>query len=572
MKKLLSISMAIIMAATIFVVPSSFVAYGDVDNNSTTAAEQENVVASDIDLSKASVVLDQSEYAYTGNAIKPEPVVQYSGATLIKGTHYTVAYKNNIKAGTAEVIITGKEGSGCIGTIAQTFNIVPADISKAKVSLVYTYYNYRGEPRIPTLTVKYNSKTLKEGVDYKLNCENNKYPGTAKVKVIGINNFTGQSAEKNFYIANMSNFKVKSTGSTYIQLSWSREPGVTGYEIYKYSFSKKKWYAFKTVVGNENVTYTDKDEKAGYGNKYKIRAYVKDKDGKHHHGVWTDVLCATTKPGRVTLNSFTTNVKLDAKVTWKTRKSSGYQVLLSRNSDFSNATKYTIKSSSASSKTITGLRDNRTYYVKVRAYRTYYGKTQYGSWSYYKKIKTSDTGWITINGKKYYYRNGEPLHGSHTIDGSKYYFGSGAGRLLGTTPTMWSKVANETSGTSWLLITSRDENRTCVYHREDGRWILKYYWKCTTGAEGTRTPRGTFTVPETKTHLEKFGSGYTCWYATRFYKRCYYHSVLYYQNSQVNILDGRLGASLSHGCIRLAKSNALWIYNNIDAGTKVIVY
>ena len=139
---------------------------------------------------------------------------------------------------------------------------------------------------------------------------------------------------------------------------------------------------------------------------------------------------------------------------------------------------------------------------------------------------------------------------------------------------MWSKVRNQTSGTKYLIATSRDLNVTCVYSGSKGNWNLKYYWKCTTGAAGTRTPAGAFSTPTTKPKLRYMGqtNSYTCWYATRFYKRCYYHSVLYNYMSHTSIQDGRLGSSLSHGCVRLAKGNAKWLYDNIKPGTKVIVY
>ena len=37
-------------------------------------------------------------------------------------------------------------------------------------------------------------------------------------------------------------------------------------------------------------------------------------------------------------------------------------------------------------------------------------------------------------------------------------------------------------------------------------------------------------------------------------------------------MDGRLGQSISQGCVRLDIDNAKWIYNNIPSGTKVKIY
>ena len=51
---------------------------------------------------------------YTGSAIKPAVTVKYDGKTLVANTDYTLSYSNNMNAGTATVVITGKgdyEGS-----------------------------------------------------------------------------------------------------------------------------------------------------------------------------------------------------------------------------------------------------------------------------------------------------------------------------------------------------------------------------------------------------------------------------------------------------------------------------
>ena len=48
----------------------------------------------------------------------------------------------------------------------------------------------------------------------------------------------------------------------------------------------------------------------------------------------------------------------------------------------------TVKSSSASSKTVNKLKAKENYYVQVRAYKKASGKTYYGTWSTVKKVKT----------------------------------------------------------------------------------------------------------------------------------------------------------------------------------------
>ena len=571
-KKFLSICLTLIMSATVFVIPVSSEVYGTTIEETDMQASGNGELQNDTDIGDSEVMLDVWEYVYTGNAVKPVPKVKHNGKILDGNTDYTLAYKNNVKAGTAKLIVTGT--GEYIGTKSVDFNIIPAEISSAQIQFNNNIldYNYTGKARIPYLTVKLNGKTLKKDEDYVLKCKNNIYPGTATVEITGIKNYKS-SVSKNFYIAMVNGLKVKTTGTDSITLNWSKESGVSGYVVFKYSFSKKKWNAVKTIYGNSTVTYKDTNVKAGYGYQYRVKSFVKV-GSKPYYGQPSKTLNAPARPEKVKLTKLSTNVRLDITAYWKKKISTGYQVKISRKSDFSNSITYTVRSASSLSKTINVSKDNTVYYVKVRAYRTYGGKTVYGSWSDSRKIRTDGTGWATFSGKKYYYRGGNPVKGSSTINGNMYYFNKNNGELLGASYTMWSKIKNQSSGTKWLIAVSRDLNRTCVYYRQDGKWTLKYYWKCATGADATRTPAGIFTVPKDKTYLRYFGNskGYTCWYATRFYKRCYFHSVLYYPASQVNILDGRLGANLSHGCVRLAKDNALWIYNNIKAGTKVVIY
>ena len=77
-----------------------------------------------ISISKASVTLSTSTYAYDGKAKKPGVTVKLNGKALKNGTDYTVSYSNNKNIGTATVKITGK--GSYTGTITKTFKINPA--------------------------------------------------------------------------------------------------------------------------------------------------------------------------------------------------------------------------------------------------------------------------------------------------------------------------------------------------------------------------------------------------------------------------------------------------------------
>ncbi len=116
--------------------------------------------------------------------------VYFGKKKLVYGTDYSVSYKNNINAGTAKIIITGK--GNFTGSVEKTFTILNPDsyvsITGAKYSGVNKSYSYTGLAITPAVTVKVGTKTLVKDVDYTVSYENNVYSGTAKITITGTEN------------------------------------------------------------------------------------------------------------------------------------------------------------------------------------------------------------------------------------------------------------------------------------------------------------------------------------------------------------------------------------------------
>ena len=127
------------------------------------------------------------------------------------------------------------------------------------------------------------------------------------------------------------------------------------------------------------------------------------------------------------------------------------------------------------------------------------------------------------------------------------------------------------SSTNYLILVNRSTHKVGIYKGRQGSWINIKRYSCGDGKSSTPTIEGTFTVG---IKLWYFDSGSArCWYATQFSGNYLFHSVLYYRDSYpADVMDGTLGAGVSHGCVRLEVSNARWIYDNIPGGTKVVVY
>ena len=125
---------------------------------------------------------------YTGKALTTTVTVKLNGKTLKSGTDYTVAYKNNVKAGTATITVTGK--GNYTGTAKGTFTIAKASVAKATVSKIANQ-KHDGKAKTPRPTVKVGGRTLKLNTDYTLTYKNNVKPGTATVTIKGKGNYTG---------------------------------------------------------------------------------------------------------------------------------------------------------------------------------------------------------------------------------------------------------------------------------------------------------------------------------------------------------------------------------------------
>ena len=184
-------------------------------------------------------------------------------------------------------------------------------------------------------------------------------------------------------------------------------------------------------------------------------------------------------------------------------------------------------------------------------------------------------GFFEIDGCKYY---ADPNTGcifrncDVTVDGQLYHADHNGVLTPVSVPdgcqAIFDRLGNLQSPTNYGIIVDTNEHKVCVFEGGTGNWHLAKVFDCTTGAPATPTVLGTFSVYD---RGYSFGSGYTCYYYTAFYGPYYFHSVLYDEGT-FNIQDGRIGESLSHGCVRLAIENAQWIYENIPNDTTVITF
>ena len=209
-------------------------------------------------------------YTYDGTAKTPGVTVKNGEKILTKGVDYEVTYRNNINAGTATVVVTGK--GNYAGEITKIFTIAKKAVSTTTVTLNQTNYTYDGVAKTPTPTVKDGSKTLTVGTEYTVRYANNTNAGTASCIIEGTGNYTGTKTvtftitAKSMEGSTGNTFTVTVNPETYVYNGTEREPAVTvkdGSKTLTAGTNYTVAYSNNINAGTAKVTVTGKGNYSG---------------------------------------------------------------------------------------------------------------------------------------------------------------------------------------------------------------------------------------------------------------------------------------------------------------------
>ena len=154
-----------------------------------------------------------------------------------------------------------------------------------------------------------------------------------------------------------------------------------------YTYNGKAKKPTATVTLNGKTLKKDVDYTVKYSSNTAIGKAKVTISGK---GNYKGTVSKTFKilPAKQTIAKLTAQKKGFA-LTWtKDKNVTGYQIQYDVKSDLKSAKSAYVKSNTTYKKTISGLKVKKTYYVRVRSYKTVGGVKYYGSWSANKKIKT----------------------------------------------------------------------------------------------------------------------------------------------------------------------------------------
>lgn len=339
---------------------------------------------------------------YQGYDVSPSVTVTNGGTVLTEGTDYTVSYQNNSGIGTATVNVFGAGIYDGYINLTKTFNIVPdtvqnMQISKAGTNTVDLSWSPVSGADGYTVQIFKNGKWVSVGNFVGTSAQiSGLLPGS--VNYVHIAAYASSNGKT--YIGNYNtsvkiettvgaiNPRVSAYANNFVTLTWDKQTAANGYEVFKYDASSKKYVLYKNIT-NPN-TNTCKVTGLASNRKYdfKVRAYQID-DSEKTYAPFGAVVSQYTSIAKPKLNSAKSTSKKKIKASWsKVGGASGYQVMWSTYKNFSKNYKTKSVKAKSLSKTVTAAQSKKTYYVRVRAYKTISGKKVYSPWSSTKKVKT----------------------------------------------------------------------------------------------------------------------------------------------------------------------------------------
>ncbi len=241
--------------------------------------------------------------------------------------------------------------------------------SVTSYALATTSYTCNGKSRKPGAIVRDNNgNALKSGTHYTITYDKDcSSIGVHKATIKMKGYFSGSKTLKYKIVpAKVTGLKA-SPAKNSITLSWNKAPGVSSYVVYSYNASTKKYAKLKTVNTNK-LKITGLKSLTAYS--YAVMATKKVGDTTYN-GAKSSVLYTGTAPSVPKLTATANASKKQITLKWNKVSSSGYAIYMSTSKNGTYKRIKTIKGSSTTSYTKTGLTPGKAYYFKIKAYKSY---------------------------------------------------------------------------------------------------------------------------------------------------------------------------------------------------------
>lgn len=338
----------------------------------------------------------KTSYAYDGKAKTPVVTVMDDDYLLQENEDYTITYSDNIKVGTATVMITGM--GRYTGTVSVSFTILQVKKNNVIKSSNITKTVSAKEQKVKIqatvndkakLTYSSNNKSVKVNSSGEITIAKN-FTGTAVITITAAETARYKKTSCQITVTvrptGTSLSGVTNTGSGKANVAWVRNKSVTGYRI-QYSTDSKFKKNATTVNISKNQTTKTTLSKLKEGSTYYVRIATYKNAGSKIYSSWSKAKKVTIRPTGTSLSGVTNAGNGKVKVTWLRNKSAtGYRIQYSTDSKFKkNVTTVNISKNQTTKVTLSKLKKGKTYYVRIATYKNVRNKV-YSSWSKVKKI------------------------------------------------------------------------------------------------------------------------------------------------------------------------------------------
>lgn len=338
----------------------------------------------------------------------------YDNKILEEGKDYSLDYGENISSGKGTINIVGI--GNYTGQKVATFKIYPSKVSGVRIlSNTTDSLKVRWDKEYGVTGYRIYRSTSKDGKYTKVATVSNKSSNTytdgglisgktyyykiRAYKTVGDENLYGDYSNvfygKTKYPSQVKNLKQNSSYKTLIKLSWDKASYASGYRVYRATNKDGTYKKIGELSGGTNNNFTDKNVSTGKTYYYKVRAYRKVGNSRDY-GSYSTKLKASTKCNTPVITVSSTSSKNTGnttktgkvKISWKKITGAyGYAVYRADSKTGSYKKIKTVTSGSTLNTIDEGLKTGKTYYYKVRAYRTADCGNIYSYYSNVKNIK-----------------------------------------------------------------------------------------------------------------------------------------------------------------------------------------
>ena len=260
---------------------------------------------------------------------------------------------------------------------------VPADFTLSDTAFAYT-----GKAIKPMVTVSYKGNSLEEGVDYRIEYNNNINTGIATAKFTGIGKYSGiETLEYKILPVKTTRGDMFNLANN-VKVTWKAVPGAKYYKVYREGITSSKETQKEPVIITKELVGWDKMPGLTNGHAYRYRIVAsltgkgdssgdsKQSYSKVMYRLKTVAInsAMNTSPGKVTV---TYN---------ETASGDSYVLQYCERQDMVGAKTKVVMGAKNTSYVIGGLKKGKTYYISIRVRKKVNGVYYYTTFGVPKKV------------------------------------------------------------------------------------------------------------------------------------------------------------------------------------------